>query len=61
MTGPDGKPVKTGAATVEGKGHEQLSVPIGEALAAGKYTVDWHNLSSDGYHRTSDSETRRKS
>ena len=49
LTGPDGKPVKTGASAVEGKDHEMLSVPVGDPLAAGKYTVSWHNLSSDGH------------
>ncbi len=41
-----GKPVATGAATLNADG-TVLTVPA--ALTAGTYTVDWHNLSDDGH------------
>ena len=49
LTGADKATFKTGAAAVEGKGHDMLVVPIVEPLKAGLYTVSWHNLSSDGH------------
>ena len=49
ITGPDMKAVKTGPATGDPKDPASLIVPITETLAAGKYTVDWRNLSVDGH------------
>ena len=52
ITGPDKAAVKTGPATLDAKTHTVLTVPIVDALKPGKYTVDWHNLSTDGHKLT---------
>lgn len=47
VTGPDKKVVKTGAGTLM-DGDKTLMVPVSDKLAPGKYTVQWHALSTDG-------------
>jgi methionine-rich copper-binding protein CopC len=47
-----GKPVATGAATVDPKDRKQLVVPIATPLAAGSYTVVWHAVSEDTHRVT---------
>lgn len=49
ISGPDKAPVKTGEASLDAKNPAKLTVPVAETLAAGKYTVEWHNLSTDGH------------
>lgn len=56
LTGPDKKPVALGAAALDPKDATTLVVPVTGTLAAGKYSVDWHVLSSDG-HKTKGSFT----
>lgn len=53
VTGPDKKAVKTGTAMLMG-GDTTLMVPVTDKLAPGKYTVQWHALSTDG-HKTNGS------
>lgn len=53
VTGPDKKAVKTGSATLM-DGDATLMVPVSDKLAPGKYTVQWHALSTDG-HKTNGS------
>ena len=53
VTGPDKAAVKTGEVTLM-KGDTTLMIPVTEKLAAGKYTVEWHVLSTDG-HKTNGS------
>ncbi|MBB6483854.1 copper homeostasis periplasmic binding protein CopC [Rhizobium lusitanum] len=50
VTGPDKKAVKTGASSLMDS-DKTLMVPVSDKLAPGKYTVDWHVLSTDG-HKT---------
>jgi copper resistance protein C len=52
ITGPDKDAVKTGPGTLNAKTHSVLTVPITDTLKPGKYTVDWHNLSTDGHKLT---------
>jgi copper resistance protein C len=47
-----GKPVATGAATVDPKDGKQLVVPLTAPLAAGSYTVLWHAVSEDTHRVT---------
>jgi methionine-rich copper-binding protein CopC len=47
-----GKPVATGAATVDPKDSKQLVVPLTAPLAAGSYTVLWHAVSQDTHRVT---------
>ncbi|ENN87370.1 copper resistance protein CopC [Rhizobium freirei PRF 81] len=53
VTGPDKKVVKTGASMLM-DGDRMLMVPVSDKLAPGKYTVEWHVLSTDG-HKTNGS------
>ncbi|KAA1179856.1 copper homeostasis periplasmic binding protein CopC [Rhizobium tropici] len=50
VTGPDKAAVKTGEGTLM-NGDTTLMVPVSDKLAPGKYTVEWHVLSTDG-HKT---------
>lgn len=50
VTGPDKKAVKTDAGSLM-DGDKTLMVPVSDKLAPGKYTVQWHALSTDG-HKT---------
>ena len=50
ITGPDKATVKTGEAMLMNSG-TTLMVPVTDQLAPGKYTVEWHVLSTDG-HKT---------
>ncbi|NLS16333.1 copper homeostasis periplasmic binding protein CopC [Rhizobium sp. P40RR-XXII] len=50
VTGPDKAAVKTGDGTLMNK-DTTLMVPVTDKLAPGKYTVEWHVLSTDG-HKT---------
>ena len=52
ITGPDKKPVPTGAASLKSGGDTTLVVPLAATLPPGRYTVAWHALSADG-HKTS--------
>ena len=51
VSGPDKKAVKTGAAKLDPKDNTLLIVPLIAPLPDGKYTIDWHALSTDG-HKT---------
>ena len=42
-----GKPIATGAPTIDPKDKKQLVVPLGEPLAAGRYRVIWNAVSED--------------
>lgn len=53
VTSPDKKTVKTGASMLM-DGDKTLMVPLSDTLAPGKYTVEWHVLSTDG-HKTNGS------
>lgn len=50
VTGPNKSAVKLGAASLSDPA--TLVVPIADALKPGKYTVTWHNLSTDGHKLT---------
>ncbi|WP_412065601.1 copper homeostasis periplasmic binding protein CopC [Rhizobium sp. SYY.PMSO] len=50
ITGPGKMAVKTGEASLMDK-DATLMVPVTDELAPGKYTVEWHALSTDG-HKT---------
>ncbi|MBN8953467.1 MULTISPECIES: copper homeostasis periplasmic binding protein CopC [unclassified Rhizobium] len=50
VTGPDKAAVKTGEGMLMNDG-TTLMVPVTDKLAPGKYTVEWHALSTDG-HKT---------
>lgn len=50
VTGSNKVAVKTGEAMLM-KGDTTLMIPVTDKLAAGKYTVEWHVLSTDG-HKT---------
>lgn len=50
ITGPDKATAKTGEAMLMNSG-TTLMVPVIDKLAPGKYTVEWHVLSTDG-HKT---------
>ncbi len=50
ITGPGKMAVKTGEASLMDK-DATLMVPVTDKLAPGKYTVEWHALSTDG-HKT---------
>ncbi len=50
VTGPDKTAVKTGEGMLM-NGDTTLMVPVSDRLAPGKYTVEWHVLSTDG-HKT---------
>lgn len=49
ITGPDGKVVATGRASLGVGGGAVLVVPVSSPLPAGPYTVDWHALATDGH------------
>jgi len=49
VTGPDKAAVRTGPAALDPKNHAVLIIPIVDALTTGRYTVEWHNLSTDGH------------
>ncbi|RRI06537.1 hypothetical protein EH240_04460 [Mesorhizobium tamadayense] len=51
VVGPKKDAVATGPATLDPKDNTLLIVPFKAALPDGKYTVDWHVLSTDG-HKT---------
>jgi len=51
VTGPDGAPVATGAATLDPKDSSKLAIPLTGKLGAGAYKIVWHALSADG-HKT---------
>ncbi|MFT4000454.1 MAG: copper homeostasis periplasmic binding protein CopC [Rhizobium sp.] len=53
ITGPGKMAVKTGEASLMDK-DATLMVPVTDKLAPGKYTVEWHALSTDG-HKTNGS------
>ncbi|MFJ6324931.1 MULTISPECIES: copper homeostasis periplasmic binding protein CopC [unclassified Rhizobium] len=55
VTGPDKKAVKTGTSSLM-DADKTLMVPVSDKLAPGKYTVDWHVLSTDG-HKTNGTYT----
>ncbi|TIX91404.1 copper homeostasis periplasmic binding protein CopC [Rhizobium sp. P44RR-XXIV] len=55
VMGPDKKVVKTGASSLM-DGDKTLMVPVSDKLAPGKYTVEWHALSTDG-HKTNGAYT----
>ncbi|NEI73788.1 copper homeostasis periplasmic binding protein CopC [Rhizobium lusitanum] len=50
ITGPNKAAVKTGEAMLMDK-DATLMVPVTDKLTPGKYTVEWHALSTDG-HKT---------
>ena len=47
-----GKPITTGAATVDPKDKKQLVVPLATPLTAGRYTVYWHAVAEDTHRVT---------
>jgi copper resistance protein C len=47
-----GKPIATGAATVDPKDKKQLVVPVTTPLTTGRYTVYWHAVSEDTHRVT---------
>ena len=47
-----GKPIATGAATVDPKDKKQLVVPLATPLTAGRHTVYWHVVSEDTHRVT---------
>jgi copper resistance protein C len=51
VVGPKQNVIETGPATLDPNDNTMLIVPIRSALPDGKYTVDWHALSTDG-HKT---------
>jgi len=51
LTGPDNQPVPLGDGMLMG-GDAMFMAPITGTLAPGKYTVDWHALSTDGHKTT---------
>ncbi|HVZ14816.1 MAG TPA: copper homeostasis periplasmic binding protein CopC [Bauldia sp.] len=53
LTGADNKAVTLGDGMLMG-GNAMFMAPITGTLAPGKYTVDWHALSTDG-HKTNGS------
>ncbi|MGY5804823.1 copper homeostasis periplasmic binding protein CopC [Rhizobium sp. LEGMi12c] len=53
VTGPDKATVKTGEGMLMNSG-TTLMVPVTDKLPPGKYTVEWHALSTDG-HKTNGS------
>ncbi|MFT4181825.1 MAG: copper homeostasis periplasmic binding protein CopC [Rhizobium sp.] len=53
ITGPDKAVVKTGDAMLM-NGDSTLMIPVTGKLTPGKYTVEWHVLSTDG-HKTNGS------
>lgn len=50
VSGPNKAVVKTGKAMLM-NGDTTLMIPVTDKLTAGKYTVEWHVLSTDG-HKT---------
>ncbi|MBY5357677.1 copper homeostasis periplasmic binding protein CopC [Rhizobium leguminosarum] len=50
VTAPDKAVVKTGGGSLM-DGDMTLMVPVSQKLTPGKYTVEWHVLSTDG-HKT---------
>ncbi|TAZ47092.1 Cu resistance protein (plasmid) [Rhizobium leguminosarum] len=50
LTGPGKAAVKTGEGSLM-DGDMTLMVPVSQKLTPGKYTVEWHVLSTDG-HKT---------
>ncbi|AYG69657.1 MULTISPECIES: copper homeostasis periplasmic binding protein CopC [unclassified Rhizobium] len=55
VTGSDKAAVKTGEGMLK-NGDTTLTVPVTDKLAPGKYTVEWHVLSTDG-HKTNGTYT----
>ncbi|NEK18387.1 copper homeostasis periplasmic binding protein CopC [Rhizobium leguminosarum] len=53
LTGPGKAAVKTGKGSLM-DGDMTLMVPVSQKLTPGKYTVEWHVLSTDG-HKTNGS------
>ena len=51
LKGPDGKLVGVGTTTLIPNDNTTLVVPLTAPLKAGKYTVDWHAVSTDS-HKT---------
>lgn len=51
VVGPTKDAVETGPATLDPNDNTVLVVPLKSVLSGGKYTVDWHALSTDG-HKT---------
>jgi copper resistance protein C len=51
VIGPDGKAAATGTLSLDPNDNTSLIVPINGSLAAGKYKVDWHAVSTDT-HKT---------
>jgi len=49
VTGADKVTVKTGQSELKAGQQKVLVVPITDALKPGKFTVEWHALSSDGH------------
>ncbi|PSJ61533.1 copper homeostasis periplasmic binding protein CopC [Pseudaminobacter soli (ex Li et al. 2025)] len=51
VVGPKQAAIETGPATLDPNDNTMLIVPLKSTLPDGKYTVDWHALSTDG-HKT---------
>ena len=51
LTGPNGA-VPLGAPSLDPGDNTVLLVPVPTAVSAGRYTVAWHALSSDGHKTT---------
>lgn len=47
LTDESGKTVSSGVPVTDPKDQKQLIVPLPEALAPGRYTVNWHAVSED--------------
>ena len=54
VTGQAKKAVATGKAVLKSGDDATLVVPVAASMPAGRYTVDWHVLSTDG-HKTNGS------
>lgn len=52
VVGPGKDAVETGPATLDPNDNTVLIVPLKSVLSGGKYTVDWHALSTDGHKTT---------
>jgi methionine-rich copper-binding protein CopC len=51
VTGPNGKAAATGAPSLDPNDNTSLIIPVNGRLAAGKYKVDWHAVSTNT-HKT---------
>ncbi|HEY4252175.1 MAG TPA: copper homeostasis periplasmic binding protein CopC [Roseomonas sp.] len=49
VTGPDGAPLATGAASLAPDDAKTLIVPMPQTHATGPYLVEWHVLSTDSH------------